>query len=132
MFAALLTIALFAVPLCSSATTTTTVWNCTVLAAKQLHPGARWTKQRCFSPAVPAGPPSSPKVSPAGPIVVNVVIADLSPATGLALVPITALPNTVTPLNNMSNPTPKSTCLYTSALPTEDTWVKPCSCIVCV
>jgi exopolysaccharide biosynthesis protein len=72
-----------------------TVWSCTQLVSLQLAPGALWQQLNCSSSAVPV-------FGPAGPVIVNLVTADLS-RPGLRLVPVTAPRNvSVTPLNSMA------------------------------
>ena len=88
----------------------TTSWNCTIITSKTISIGATYTQQKCYSSRCPSGPKET-KIIPAGPLIINVVVADLSPESNLTLVPITALPNSVTPLNNMTNPTPNETDL---------------------
>jgi len=59
-----------------------TSWSCDPLANASLAPGATWSKWLCSSPAIP-------EWGAAGPVVVNLVTADLSQPS-LQLVPATA------------------------------------------
>ena len=86
-----------------------TSWNCTILNSKTLHPDVFYTKQSCTTSNVPTTPDIT-KTIPYGPLVINIVVANLN-SSDLQLVPVTALPNTVTPLDNMTNPSPLTTDL---------------------
>ena len=85
-----------------------TNWTCTIIASAPLADGATWSKQNCTSPSVPSGKNGS-HIQKVGPVIINVVIGNLS--SNLQLVPLTAASNTVTPLPNMTNPTPNKTKL---------------------
>jgi hypothetical protein len=57
-----------------------TNWTCAELSSVQLAPGARWQRLKCSGVGIPLFGPSDG-------IVVNVVVGDLSAASGLRLVP---------------------------------------------
>lgn len=79
-----------------------TQWVCTPINSTQLAPGAVWRQLNCTSPA-----PGLPFWGVFGPLVVNVVEADLS-APGLRLLPVAAAPAAqLLPLNAMAAAGPK-------------------------
>ena len=67
----------------------TTAWTCTPLnATVQLAGGAAtWQRLSCTAPSVPTSPTAS---QAAGPLVVNIVTANISAGSGLRLTPATA------------------------------------------
>jgi hypothetical protein len=80
-------LSLASVALSSSITTT---WTCAPLnASVPLGAGgaAQWQRLSCTAPSVPTSPNAS---QPAGPLVVNVVTANISAGSGLRLTPATA------------------------------------------
>ena len=91
-----------------TATAVQTHWTCHTIASASLASGASWSKQNCTSPSVPSGK-NGTKLQQVGPLIVNVVVGNLS--SNLRLVPLTAAVNSVTPLPNMTNPTPTATKL---------------------
>jgi len=64
-----------------------TQWTCAELQRAQLAPGALWRQLSCAGTGIPLFGPAGPD------LIVNAVVADLSPASGLRLAPIQAAPN---------------------------------------
>jgi len=75
--------------LCSASPAIATSWTCSPLNASVPLAGGAASHQRlsCTAPSVPTGPTSS---QAAGPLVVNIVTANLSAGSGLRLTPATA------------------------------------------
>ena len=83
----LLLVAVAAAPASAAPIGVITTWQCSEAARAQLAPGALWRRLVCAGQGIPLFGPAGPN------LVVNVVVADLSPASGLRLAPVQAAPN---------------------------------------
>ena len=95
--AAAVLLALLPAPATAAALGIQTVWSCATLASAQLSAAASWQTLNCSGTGIPI-------FGPAGPLIINVVTADLASPT-LRLVPVMAPlsgVNRLAPLNKMA------------------------------
>lgn len=75
-----------------------TQWSCSPLSSASLAPGVSWSRLSCTSPSVPYLGPAWPTLTaPHGPVVVNLVSADLT-RPGVRMVPVVANQSASPPL----------------------------------